>query len=535
MNRSTEVPEFIEIALAVPPGQLVQYNHANLVSALRPYGVTDPACVMVETDGAGGALLTVYRRPPLENLPEVRPADLVMDNDGYITVGRYHDGEPARMRLYVPGSGAQRAAIFGTTGAGKSRVLHLLLAAEKRSGIVSWLADLKQGGQSVPEARGQVDVRVTTPEGAILLLQAGLWDAEDRMRRYAEMGRSAFVINRPDPLLSLRIDEVNRLLGPVCPYRNCGAHYISEIGRAGRSVGEGISISGQAAHVEELGGSDTLRSMLREGDTVLLRWSSGVMASLVSDGLLPGDAHLVPIPRQFGNRQLISRFDRSNARPTGASTGGMAYLLGGPRPNSLMRFSRVGSLGEVDGMDPEILALYGTGEPARLHQHAPELTDWYKLARTEGAIDEIAASLPVLAANLMTEQRGLGKDQALQAAAQHLVRTADSSYTITPAGDEAAEAADTFSPPAAEAMPAPQESVTPPVPPLLEEDPAPQTAAARITTALQGGPLDKQDIITALENDGGRRISVSRVNTVLSELVRANKITSPARGRYQLP
>ncbi|MFI7278560.1 hypothetical protein [Streptomyces sp. NPDC049879] len=545
-------PDLVEIHLATAPGDLVHYDHAKLISALKPYGVSDPSTVLVETDGAGGAILTIYRRPPLATVPAARGEDLVMDPHGYITVGRYHDGEPAQMRLYVPGSGAQRSVVFGTTGAGKSRALQLLLAAEKRSGVVSWLADLK-AGQSVPEARGNVDVRATTQEGAVLLMQAAIWEAEDRMTRYTAMGRSTFVINRPDRLLSVRVDEANRMLAASGPYRGVGTYYLADAGRAGRSVGVGLGLAAQAAHVEELGGSDTLRAMLREGDVVLLRWSSGVMAGLVGDGILPEDAVLVPIPRTDAPRRLTSRFDRApGARPPGASTGGMAYLLGSHRPSTLMRFHRVGSYGEVDGPDPEILDLYGPGHPPTLASISPRLAGWYDLARIDGQLDRWAAQLPDIAKMIADKDSSLGRNQVIIAAAQHLITTARPAETVTlttpqpptdtsDVGQEQEQGGDTVAgqPPAAAAAAAPPPAVVPAGIPHVPDTPAPgngqRTAAFRVLAALTDGPLDKQQLLNALAADGGRELSVSRVGAVLSELTRAGRISSPERGRYQLP
>lgn len=480
--------EVIEIELTAPAGQIISYDHRRLCSAL---GVADPACLTVETDGLTRALVTVYRRPPLENLPPARGEDLAMDARGYVTVGRYHDGQPARIRLYEPGSGAQRGALFGTTGAGKSRALQLILAAEKRSRIVSWLADLK-GGQSVPEARGQVDWHVTTPEGAILMLRAAVAVGAGRMTRYASLGRSLFVAARPDPLLSVRIDEANRLLEAGSPYRDEAAHLIRELGRTGRSVGVGVSLAAQAGHIEELGGSDTLRAMLKEGDTVLLRWSSSMMASLVSDGLLPPGTDLVPIPRRSGPPRLRSRFDPTpDEQEDGASTAGMAYLLGSHRPTAVMRFFRVGSSDPVDGPDPAILDLYGPGEPARL-EHASHPAAGEAYAARGGPI---------------TATTGTG-DQA----------GAETAQQAAPASQEA-----------------PQVHPAPAVPAPRTGRGQGQTAAARIIAALAAGPLTKQELVAALGSDGGRALSASRISAALSELTSTGQITSPERGRYQLP
>lgn len=482
--------DVVELELSAPDGQLLDIDHRRLCSALR---VPDPACLTVETDGMSRALVTVYKRPPLATVPTARGEDLVIDAHGFITVGRHHDGDRARMRLYEPGSGAQRGALFGTTGAGKSRALQLVLAAEKRSGVCTWLADLK-GGQSVPEARDQVDWRVTTPAELLLMLRAGLAVVYDRTHRYSALGRSFFVLNDPDPLLSIRIDEANVALQQGSDIREEAAYLIKEIGRLGRSVGVGISIAAQAGHLEELGGSDTLRAMLKEGDLVLLRWSSTMMQQLVADGLLPPGVSLVPIPRRSGPPTLRSRFARTGGDEPGASTAGQAYLLGSPRPTALMRFFRVGSLTPVNGLDPEILALYGPGKPRPLEREA-----W-------GAAGDVY------------EQRGGPLTGPAFVAAAHALgeqlETAGVDLTTLPG--------------------IPQQQGGP-----VAVETRPKTAADRVLDALADGPCDKKTLVDtvrqAAETDRVKVPSASRIATVLSELVAAGRIVQPERGRYQLP
>src|SRR5690606_25192646 len=115
---------------------------------------------------------------------------------------------------------------------------------------------------------------------AIVMLRAAVDVAHARMRRYAEQGRNAFVLGGDDPLLHVHIDEANRLLERGAPYRAEATYLIKELGRTGRSVGVGIGIAAQASHLDELGGSDTLRGMLKEGEVTLLRWSSSMMRQL---------------------------------------------------------------------------------------------------------------------------------------------------------------------------------------------------------------------------------------------------------------
>ncbi|MFC4122030.1 transfer protein [Nonomuraea zeae] len=358
--------EIVELMLEAPPGQVIKVNHDALCSAL---GVEDdPGRVVVEIHGRR-AIVTVYPANPLAVMPPPTVADMMMDRHGRIVVGRYHNGRPARRRLFDPRSGsAQRAFVLGTTGAGKSRVVQYVLACEKRNRIVSWYGDLKSG-QSAPEAADNVDFYATTQEGVVLILRAAVAVAQARQRRYAALGRNAFLLGDPDPLLSVRISEANRLLELGAPYRDEGTYLVKELGRTGRSVGVGIELEAQASHLEELGGSDTLRAMLKEGEVVLLRWSSQIMAQLVGDGLLSAAQELPLIRKQFKPRALRSQFDRhTDDDDDVCDTQGTAYLLSGPHPTSMMRHWRIGSIEPLPGLDPEILALYGPGKPPELEK-----------------------------------------------------------------------------------------------------------------------------------------------------------------------
>ena len=348
----------VELPLKVAPGGMRRIDLEALADHL---GVDDPSRIIFQ-QARGEALIRVYPTNPLADLIPATVDDLVM-RGGRIVCGRYYDGSACRMRLFDPKTGnAQRLVIFGTTGAGKSRALQLVLAACKRNGVVVHLADLKEG-QSVPEATGNVATRVTTQEDAILLLRALVAEAHDRMRRYAAMGRSGFIVGKPDRLMYGVVDEANRLLEKGAPHRSEAASLIKELGRTGRSVGVGIILAAQAGHLEELGGSDTLRAMLKEGEVILLRWSSGMMQQLVSDGLLPAGVHLQTIPKVIGRVRRIYRYDEApDEGDEDPNTQGMAYHLTSARPDAMMRFSMVGSLAPCDGFVPLILDLYGPGD-----------------------------------------------------------------------------------------------------------------------------------------------------------------------------
>jgi hypothetical protein len=468
--------EIVELCLEVDPGQVLRPDLERVASALD---IDDPTRIAVEVAGRR-ALITIYPHNPLAQIRAVRREDLMMDRAGRIAVGRFHTGRVCRRRVHDPATGsAMRSAIFGTTGAGKSKCVHLELIAEKVNGFVSWLADLKEG-QSVPEAAGHVDWRVTSQEGAILMLRAGVAVAEERMRRYSAAGRSAFLLNDPDPLLVITVDEGNRLLEDGAPYQDEATRLVREIGRTGRSVGVSIRLAAQAGHLEELGGSDTLRSMLKQGEVTLLRWSSNMMLQLVSDGLLPAGVKLMPIPRTLAPRTLASALDTDDEDEDedGPTTAGMGYLLTGPHPGAMMRHWRIGSITPTPGLDPEILRLYGDEDPAELEPASHDAAGEAYAARHD------PAALNALYAKVAD---GQGANAGAPAAA----------------GGGAS------------------------VPQALED---------RITAALAtaDGPRSSSEILAAVNADGGREIAPGSVRNSLRDLVKNGDVDREG-SLYALP
>lgn len=478
--------EITELMVEVPPGKVIEFDMPRLCSAL---GVTDPSCVAVETDGSRCAIITVYRQNPLAEIRAVTREDLVMDRRGYITVGRYHNGRPARKRLFDPSTGsAQRFGTFGTTGAGKSRSVQLDLIAEKVNGIISWLSDLK-GGQSNPEAQGHVDWWSHTPEAALLSLRSAGAVTEARMLRYSRMGRTAFLPGRPDRLLHVRIAECNRLLEPGSPYRDEATYWIKELGRTGRSLGVGIGIDAQAGHLEELGGSDTLRGMIKEGEMVLLRWSSTMMQQLVTDGLLPAGTQLMPISKTLRTPRLVSQFDavHDDDEDDGPGTQGSAYLLSGPHPTSLMRHFRVGSIKPLPGLDPEILALYGDDEAAHLEKESWEAAGPAYAARN--APDAMAELCAQVVAEYATD------------AVTIPLGTSNTAFGAAPRAAAGTTAT------------------------LLDD---------RILAVLQDAdePMTADDVLAAVLADGGRAVKLGSVRNALISLIEDGDAARTERGLY---
>jgi hypothetical protein len=475
-----------ELTLEVPQGQVLRYDLAALCSAL---GINDPTRVAVETDGLRRALVTIYPSNPLGEVRAVTRDDLKMDRHGRIITGLYHNGRPVKKRLFDPSTGsAQRFLMFGTTGAGKSRALQLELIAEKINGICTWLADLKLG-QSVPEAEGNVDWYATSQEEAILMLMAAVAVAQERMRRYSAAGRNSFTLG-VDPLLHVRIDEANRLLERGAPYRELATYLIKELGRTGRSVGVGVGLAAQASHLEELGGSDTLRAMLKEGEVTLLRWSSSMMRQLVADGLLPAGEQLMPIPKTLAPRELRSQFDLDDDddEDDAPGTQGMGYFLSGPRPNAMMRHLRVGSIAPLPGKDPEILALYGDEPPTRLEDISHEAAGMAYLLRNDGL------ALAALCAQFQQEQEQKRQGKGGGAAA----------------ADDDSDGG--------------------------EAPPKKATLKDRIVAVLgvADDPMTADDVLEAVNKDGGKPVKLGTVRNTLGGLADAGEVTRLERGLYTL-
>ncbi|MFF3071029.1 transfer protein [Kitasatospora sp. NPDC057936] len=455
-----------ELTVEAPPGDIITYDPVRLADAMR---IDDPSRLAIEAMGSR-ALVTVYPSDPLADVRLPDPELLAMDEQGRIWIGRYHNGRKVYVQLYDPASGsAQRLLVFGTTGAGKSTLAQIILAAMKRSGIATFYGDLKEG-QSAPEARGNVDWSVYSQEGVMAQLHTAWCVMKDRAARYAAAGRSKFLRDRPDPLLYTVIDEANRLLEKGAPYRDEATFYIKDIGRTGRSLGVGIALLAQAGHLDELGGSDTMRAMLKEGEVLLLRWTSSMMQQLVADGLLPPGQKLAPIPKRAGATRLISQFE-TEADDDRPGTQGTGYRISGPYPGAKMRAFNVGTPVPTEGLDPEILTLYGDGPPAALEKAA-----WPVAGRAY--VDKLDSDAAYAAAFTPKDgEEGRGGDRARG-------RTSPA-----PAGGT------------------PQHSPQ-------------RTIADRVMAVLEtvDGPMDAHALLEAVNADGGRPVKLGSIRNALSDL-----------------
>ncbi|MET9365600.1 hypothetical protein ABZX93_32440 [Streptomyces sp. NPDC006632] len=349
-------PHRIVLHVAAPPGKEIHLPHRAICSA---FGIDDPSRLVIETDGIRQGVVSIYKTNPLMKVRKATVEDLTMDSKGRITIGVCHDGKPARMRLWDPELGALRGITAGVTGAGKSVLQNLILAAEKRSGVVSWVGDV-QGGMSLPEAEGRVDWFAKGPVETLLMLTAAHAVMKFRERISNEMGRGDFALNRPWPLINITLDEINRLLShPDEAMRKATAYLIADIQKTGRKVGIGIRLAVQSLHLKDLGDDDAIRQQGKVGALFLMRTASSSTKEMGLDGIAPTGFQMENIPARIYEDGQIEALFSGKDDEDGESTAGMAYMFLDGRA----KFMRTFFARKVDGVYPDLIALYGD-EPA---------------------------------------------------------------------------------------------------------------------------------------------------------------------------
>jgi hypothetical protein len=350
-------PNRLVLHVASPAGKTIHLPHAAICSAL---GIDDPSRLVIESDGVRQGVISVYLTNPLMNVRAATVDDLTMDSKGRISIGVCHDGKPARMRLLDMKEGALRGITAGVTGAGKSVLQNLILAGEKRSGVVSWVGDV-QGGMSLPEAEGRVDWFAKGPVETLLMLSAAHAVMKYRERISNQMGRGDFALNNPWPLLNITLDEINRLLShPDEDMKKAAAHLIADIQKTGRKVGVGIRLAVQSLHLKDLGDDDAIRQQGKVGALFLMRTASSSTREMGLDGIAPAGFQMETIPARIYESGQIQALFNGEDDEDGESTAGMAYMFLDGR----VRFMRTFFAQKVNGIYPELVKLYGD-EPAR--------------------------------------------------------------------------------------------------------------------------------------------------------------------------
>jgi hypothetical protein len=239
--------------------------------------------------------------------------------DGIARVGRFADAADARIRCWVPRDGTRHGLAAGTSGAGKSALLDLLiwLALTSPVPVVPVILD-PQNGQSLPQWRDKLLYAAGVDECARMLrgLHAGMMDRSSRLASmtWDDDGHRVKGMEFYDPRLSGLpvvmpiIDEAPMLLSGAgnAKLAQDMVRITGDGAKLYRKAGGSLWLVAQVPSLSEMG-DQAVRSLLVGGNVVCLRTGDKVSAGMV--GL---EADPSALPKYF---------------PDGDATGGLGYVL----------------------------------------------------------------------------------------------------------------------------------------------------------------------------------------------------------------
>lgn len=240
--------------------------------------------------------------------------------DGTARIGRFADGADARIRCWVPRDGTRHGLAAGTSGAGKSALLDLLIQLGL-AGVIPVVPVIldPQNGQSLPQYRGRLLYAAGVDECARMLrgLHAGMLDRSGRLANMTwtdEDGHRVRGMEFYDPRMSGLpvvmpiIDEAPMLLSGAGNAKLAQEmeRIVGDGAKLYRKAGGSLWLVAQVPSLKEMA-DQTLRSMLVGGNVVCLRTGDKVSAAMV--GL---EADPSALPKYF---------------PDGSATGGLGYVL----------------------------------------------------------------------------------------------------------------------------------------------------------------------------------------------------------------
>ncbi|WP_143662749.1 hypothetical protein [Streptomyces sp. CB03238] len=336
----------IRLRIAAPRGKTLRVNHEALCSAL---GIDDISRLVMEGAGPREAVVYIYRANPLLHVRSPTVEDLTMDDRGRISIGVAHDGTVARIQLFNFDTGrAQHGITAGTTGAGKSGLMRILGAAQRISGVISWMADV-QGGMSMPEMEGRIDWMAKGPVETMQQLRA--LHAVKEYREAHSRGRGDFDFHGRWRLIQWTGDEINRLLSSLDQeVRKEAAWMIGDLQKTGQKVGIGVDLAVQSLHLKELGDNHEIREKGKEGHVFLLRTASSSTQGMGLDGIAPVGAHVSPIPERIYEGAGAKELFEGTAATEGVPTPGMGWLITEGKAILFRTFV----LKKVDGLYPQL-------------------------------------------------------------------------------------------------------------------------------------------------------------------------------------
>jgi hypothetical protein len=289
--------------------------------------------VTIEADPSGianRATLLMLPRPATDQITNWPGPDLDLAT-GLSTIGLYVDGEPEMYAWFRPGSGAVGELIAGTTDAGKSREVDLLLATSRHGApgyFTDWVCD-PQWGQSLPDWVDSVDWFAKGTAQGLVMLRALYRVMLARNKVLAKARQKGFTPSLEMPLIICTLEEAPTLL-EIPEARQLA----EKIAKMGRKCGIKLRIVVQVPLLDQIGNSQTLRSMVVSGQAFLFRTADRISGNVMFPSLAI-DPYLIP-------RRM----------PDGTTSAGLHYTQGVSTRTALARAYFVA--------DPERWATTGT-------------------------------------------------------------------------------------------------------------------------------------------------------------------------------
>jgi len=204
---------------------------------------TRRGAIRVEPDpnrASRATLRVIEHDPHAQPIPWPRPPDRRSIKTP-IELGLFEDAQPVRVEL-----AGRHVLIGGATGAGKSGLLNVILAALTGCPDVRlWGIDLKGGMELRPWA-GRLHQLAVTGEQATTLLGAAVAELDHRAAQLAERGLRAWHPSPAEPALVIVVDEYAELPDPARPLAD-------SIARRGRAVAITLLVATQRPTQQAMG------------------------------------------------------------------------------------------------------------------------------------------------------------------------------------------------------------------------------------------------------------------------------------------
>jgi hypothetical protein len=228
--------------------------------------------------------------------------------DGRFQIITYADGTPGEWIHQQEGSGTLNGLIVGSSNAGKSRALGVIIDNLLHAGVMVVVCD-PQNGQSLPKWRSTVGEYHDGVAAAKDLIRRLHPEVMERSSRLAAEGIDAYDPSDPKIIalgirqLAVIIDECHLVLTmhrddlPV-------VGMLEEIMAIDRKTGVSVILATQLPQMKSLGGSIRIRDAAVAGNALILRLSNRGSGTTVLPDDFIGDPFSIPMEIESGGKKL---------------------------------------------------------------------------------------------------------------------------------------------------------------------------------------------------------------------------------------